>query len=58
MLAKCVEYVDRIFRGAKPADLPIQEPTDFDFLINQKAAKALGLAIPQALAVRASRIIE
>jgi putative ABC transport system substrate-binding protein len=58
MLAKSVEYVDRILRGARPADLPIQEPTDFDFVINQKAAKELGLAIPQSLAVRANRVVE
>ena len=58
MLAKCVEYVDRIFRGAKAADLPIQEPTDFDLAINRKAAATLGIAVPQPVLLRASTVID
>ena len=58
LIAHAADYVDKIFKGANPSVLPVEQPTRFEFVLNLKTAKALGLALPESIVLMADKVVE
>ena len=58
IMDRAVSFIDRILRGAKPADLPVEQPTNFDLIVNLKTMRALGISVPQSVLLRTTELIQ
>ena len=58
MFARSADYIDKIIKGKRPSDLPMEQPTSFEFVVNLKAARGLGIKVPQEILLQATSVIE